>query len=410
MKEYLTDEQRSRYSRLKLTAKAKKATDPFFGEGNNVVREKLLPYEPEKSQVHKDVESALGHEISIPDYQEGKITDKHGRRVKLGTQIKDDSLRNRYASDSIKTGSTKGIEDHSISVHRGVEVAGQTNPLPSSCNPSGHSWKGQSCKNVETGSNVDYLKPEIQHGTVVVFAHDKDGKEVYRATLQPHHSDAGDTAYAIDSEYGMRHPAFTAHAQNVAERLSGEYRPGIYSKNDSVYNNNDNDFMLHPKATEDEINKALNDPIRYYRRAAVAHPNLKPYQIDTALKDKDAFVAMGAIRHRNATKGQLDRAMKKGSVYVRQAALKNPNADRDHHTLGLNDPSPFVRAEAINHSFTNTNHLLNALDDKNANVKLAAVRHPKADRSVFEKASTDKSAIVSGYAKKKIQELDNANV
>ena len=238
--EYLTDEQRARYADVQVKPEARAATDHFFGAGNDHVREDVIGLEPEKSEVHRAVERHLGKEISHEDYTNNTIPSHSGRPIRLARLIRDENLRNQFANDRIRVGSRKS-SGHYMTIVRGTEVAGQTNSAPDALHPNGHSWGNQSCKNVDNGINRHYLDKEIHEGTVLVRAHDQTGQEIYRATLQPHTNSVGRYAYAVDSEYGLKHPSFTAHAHDVAQRLSGNPDPDrpIHHKNKNVYDDND---------------------------------------------------------------------------------------------------------------------------------------------------------------------------
>jgi hypothetical protein len=85
--------------------------------------------------------------------------------VKIGRLIKDEKLRNAFASDSTREGSRKG-NTFKMTTVRGIDVAGKTNNTPDPHYPKGHSCAQLSFKNVDTGSNCHYLEHEIRHGTI----------------------------------------------------------------------------------------------------------------------------------------------------------------------------------------------------------------------------------------------------
>ena len=229
LKEYITPKQKKTINEngIEMSPEARKNTDHFFGEGNDVKREDIIDYKHDKSEIHRKVENHLNQSLSHEEYTSGITKDKYGRDAKIGRMIKDEQLRNEFASDNTRSGS-KSVKKPYMSVVRGVHVMGQTNPEPDDIHPTGHAWSQQSCKNIKDGSNNRYLKHEVKHGTVVVFGHDHDGKEIYRATLQPHANDQKHVAYGVDSEYGIKHPSFTKHAKDVASRLSGEHKGGSF--------------------------------------------------------------------------------------------------------------------------------------------------------------------------------------
>jgi 2-oxo-4-hydroxy-4-carboxy--5-ureidoimidazoline (OHCU) decarboxylase len=394
--EYLTDEQRKRFAHIKMSKKARADTDHFFGKGNDIVHGEISTnagHIEHKSEVHRAVERHLGQEIHHDDYRRGIIKDKYGRDVKIGRLIKDEKLRNAFASDSTREGSRKtGV--FKTSTVRGVEVAGQSNSAPDPHHPKGHSWGELSCKNVDTGSNRSYLRHEIRHGTVVHRVHDHTGQEIYRATLQPHHNEEGHVAYAVDSEYGIKNPAFTKSAHEVAKSLSGEYKSGIFKKHPEVYNNNGIKHIIHPKATHEDILRALNDENFDVKIAAINHPNINDKHLHKALNDKYWIVRKAAASHPNVNAEHLHKALNDGHYYVRKAAASNLNANAEHLYKALNDKDFPVREAAASNQNANTEHLHKALNDHNTLVRAAAASNPNANAEHLHKALNDEHWIV----------------
>jgi hypothetical protein len=442
--EYLTDEQRSKYKNTKMTDKARSDTDHFFGKDNDIIHGEINDDEGHlhnKSEIHKAIERHLDKEISTDDYRKGLTNDKYGRPTKIGRLIKDPHLKDQFASDTTREGSKKGSTFKTSTV-RGTEVAGQTNSAPDEKHPSGHSWGEQSCKNVDTGSNRHYLNDEIKHGTVVHRVHDQDGKEIYRATLQPHHNEEGHVAYNVESEYGIKHPAFTKSSHEVAKKLSGKDTSGVFSKHEDVYDDNGQEHMLHPNATKEDIdkildsrnknirilvashpnatkehlNKALNDKSEYVREAAAGNSNATKEHLDKALNDvdkdvrvaaannihatkehldkalndEDMDVRLSAIRNPNITKEHLDKALNDEHRYIRLTAAKNPNITKEHLDKALNDEDEYVRRAAVKNSNVTKDHLDKALNDKDDDVKEFAAKHPNATKENLDKALNDK--------------------
>jgi HEAT repeat protein len=424
--EYLTDEQRKRFAHVKITDKARADTDHFFGKGNDIVHGEISTnagHIEHKSEVHRAVERHLGREIHHDDYRRGIIKDKYGRDVKIGRLIKDEKLRNAFASDSTREGSRKGNVFKTSTV-RGIEVAGQTNSAPDPHHPKGHSWGELSCKNVDTGSKKHYLENEIRHGTVVHRVHDHTGQEIYRATLQPHHNEHGHVAYAVDSEYGIKNPAFTRSAHEIAKKLSGEYKPGVFIKHPKVYNDRNVTHILHPKSTHEHISSALINRDPDLRIAAVNHPNVSSEHLYRALYDEEPSVRKAAASHPNATADHLHKALDDDHFDVRIAAISNPNANADHLDRALDDEESYVREyaarhpkataehihkalrniypetriEAINNPNINSEHLHKALNDYNTIVRQAAASHPKMNNEHLHKALNDKEWSVRSIA------------
>lgn len=342
--EYLTDEQRARYADVQVKPEARAATDHFFGAGNDHVREDVIGLEPEKSEVHRAVERHLGKEISHEDYTNNTIPSHSGRPIRLARLIRDEHLRNQFANDRIRVGSRKS-SGHYMTIVRGTEVAGQTNSAPDALHPNGHSWGNQSCKNIDTGINRHYLDKEIHEGTVLVRAHDQAGQEIYRATLQPHTNSVGRYAYAVDSEYGLKHPSFTAHAHDVTQRLSGNPdadRP-VHHKNENVYDDNDQIAILHPNLSHHHLqtfidNKDDNRLNVMKRRLVAIHPNVTPDQLRELSQDSNKSVRLAVADSRMSTSSHLNYLTRDPSRDVIVAAAENPNMDDSHLTEILSHP------------------------------------------------------------------------
>ena len=125
-------------------------TDHYFGKGNDEIVEPFT--QKTKSDVHKQIEDHLGHEISIPEYRTGMI---NGQRLKSRLPEK---LIRAYNSDQSKN--IRYNPEYNIRVTRSKDgVAGQTS--------SGQSWENSSCKNFESGSHREVLKKEYSRGVVV---------------------------------------------------------------------------------------------------------------------------------------------------------------------------------------------------------------------------------------------------
>ena len=401
LKEYITPKQKKTINEngIEMSPEARKNTDHFFGEGNDVKREDIIDYKHDKSEIHRKVENHLNQSLSHEEYTSGITKDKYGRDAKIGRMIKDEQLRNEFASDNTRSGS-KSVKKPYMSVVRGVHVMGQTNPEPDDIHPTGHAWSQQSCKNIKDGSNNRYLKHEVKHGTVVVFGHDHDGKEIYRATLQPHANDQKHVAYGVDSEYGIKHPSFTKHAKDVASRLSGEHKGGslLYKKHPQVYNDSGLKTMVHPNATPEHISKVLNDKDRSVRQTAMRHPNATSEHISKALDDIAPSVRYTAIKHPKATPEHISKALNDRDSGVRYGAIEHPNATPEHISKALDDKDDNVRQKAIEHPKATPEHISKAMNDKDPYVRRSAIQHPNATSEHISKAMNDKNPAVRGLA------------
>lgn len=382
--EYLTDEQRNRFKDVQMSDKARSDTDHFFGVGNDKVHGEIK--NDDKSEVHKQLENHLGQTISHEDYRRGLTADKHGRDVKIGRMIKDNDLRNQFDKDPSRKAETTNFKTSTV---RGTEVAGQTNPVSDAQHPKGHSWSGISCKNIETGINKHYLPREIEHGTVVHRVHDHNGQEIYRATLQPHHNDEGHVMYSLDSEYGVKHPSFTKDAHEVAKKLSGEYKPGLFEKHSKVYDDSGKTFMLHPAMTSEHISAALTDSNPVVRWHAIDHPDATEEHLSKALADSHPTVRNHAITHPNMSTKLLDGIMKTGSAGDRYGAARHSKISPEALINATSDPDRRVRSAALTNKNMPRNHLDRVMAGSEPESKSLAIKNPNIDPKHIGKAIDD---------------------
>jgi hypothetical protein len=368
--EYLTPGQRKLYADTQMTEKARADTDHFFGVGNDHVQEDVIGLEPDKSEVHRAVERHIGKQIHHNEYVKGVIKDQHGRDVRLGRLIRDDNLRNQFANDNARAGSKKS-SGHYMTIVRGTEVAGQTNSQPNTQHPKGHSWGDQSCKNVDSGVNRSYLKHEIMHGTVVVRAHDHTGQEIYRATLQPHHNHEGQTTYGLDSEYGLKHPAFAAHAHDVARRLSGEYKlshpeAAIFVKHEDVYNDSGEFMMLHPGLKNTDLHAIVDSkPSVATMVLAAKHHNVDDKLLDKAMEYPSARVHTAAASNPRASAQHLHKALDSDNFGTQLAAAKNPNIRPEHVDKIIKNGDSELLEHIAKHPSMQRHHIDQIIDSKN---------------------------------------------
>lgn len=406
--EYLTDEQKARYSHHKISDEAAETTNHFFGRGNDTKEEPLKNYEYDKSEVHKAVERHLGKEIDQADYVRGHTTDKYGRTVRIGRMITDPKLREDFAADNTRAGGKSSHKPYTVSVVRSYHVFGQTNPDPDENHPSGHNWRGGSCKNLRTGFERNVLPHEARNGTVAMFVKDHKGEEIYRATLQPCHSEDGispHSVYTLAGEYGTKHPSFTAHAHDLAARLSHPQadRNGLYRIDDSVYDDRDmydKTLVTHPGLTSHEIKQQLRDTFedrkRYGSRSEkneaihslILHPNATDDTFNYAASEhKDQIpdgtltrlarrdtTSTGTLRkiteirpglktvvvaHRNAPQELFDQAISQpDGSHFKNMALTNPVlVTPEIHKRALASTNDQTAAVALSHPLTTAKHV-----------------------------------------------------
>lgn len=406
--EYLTDAQREQYKDVEMTPKARHDTDHFFGQGNDKVHGEIK--QDDKSEIHRQLENHLGRDISHEDYKRGVMKDQYGRDAKIGRMIKDENLRVQFDKDPSRRLEKGGQTSLKTTTVRGIEVAGQANPKPNAEHPNGHAWEDISCKNIEDGINKHYLHGEIKHGTVVHFIHDHNGQEIYRATLQPHHNSKDEVAYSVDAEYGIKHPDFTKDAHRVAEQLSGEYKPGVFSKHGEVYDDNKQRHMLHPAAA-DHLDKVLSRGDYYETELALKHPKLSANHISTLL-DKPGFAEhQTLIQHPNINGDHIHKMVtdKKLGPYTMIDALNHPKirpetadviADQaksktDNNQYGEEYLRAYHHAIATKTSPDYTNkafHAGNTID------KVHAIKNPNIDSKTLDSAVKDED-LVDGAVK-----------
>ena len=387
--EELNDSQREEFNQMPRDPKAVKATDHYFGVGNDVVS-KPLEGTMDKSEIHKAIERHLERPISHQDYKNGITNDEYGRQTKIGkllTKTKAPStLVNGFANDTTRQGKKfTGLTAITTRSPGGDPSKGDKSGIAGQTS-SNQSWEQQSCKNVKTGLHKECLPQEIKHGTVVTYLQDHEGRELARATLQPHINDQGHTAYAVDSHYGIDHAGFKAHAEQLAKDLSGPHKGGsiVYKKHPDVYNDNGNTEMMHPNVTSDDITKALNDDDWFVRRAAIAHPKATPEHITKALNDKIPSIRFAASLHPKVTPEQnvkisknIDKDLNDIDPDVRATASLHPKATSEQLTKALNDPERYVRQMAIEHPNLTPEHLTKALNDPDRSVRTTAKRRLK---------------------------------
>jgi len=203
--------------------------------------EKTISLEHPESEGHsEDIKNHLApHGIKIKDYKSGIGEDKHGREIKLGKALEKtkapDELKNKFANDPARSNKGIGSNDLRVTISRHPHhVAGMTS--------GGHCWENESCMNFETGSNKDYLKQDVKHGTHVAYLHHKDDKDLEhplaRIALKKFADD--ETGHSVlrpeNRTYGPPSDAFTHTVHKFINDKMPPNDSGIYHKNPNVYN------------------------------------------------------------------------------------------------------------------------------------------------------------------------------
>ena len=395
--ESLTDKEKLSLNSWNRTPEATKATDHFFGQGNDEIHEPL-DNTGDKSEIHQAVEKHLGTEIKPEEYKQGIVKTPKGL-LRLGSAISDPTLKSQFKNDN--TRKNKKHNNLSVLVTRSKEgIAGQTS--------HNQSWEDHSCKNFNTGSNRHYLQHEYKHGSVVSYLHDHEGKELARATFHPFINDEGNYAYKQNSYYGIHHPEFKKYLNALEKRLSQEHKGSfIYNIHPKVYNNDEYTMIMNPKATKEHIDKALNDENSDIRYAAIRHPKATKEHIDKALNDESSGVRFWAIQHPNVTKEHIDKALNDENSGVRYWAIQHPNVTKEHIDKALNDENSGVRIAAIQHPNATKEHIDKVLNDEDSDVRKAAIQHPNATKEHIDKALNDENALVRNVAQERKNSITN---
>lgn len=388
LKEYLTQGQikkiHDEHGHIDISPDAREATDHFFGKNNDVVHGKLKPTQnSDQSEIHRAVSRAvlskIGRELTHDEYKAGKATGIDGRVYKIGSLIPDE-LKDHFANDPLRKDKdyTKGT---TYSVHRGIQVFGQTNETPNKLHPEGHPWK--SCKEVDTGLMRHYLPDEVKHGSLVMFHHDKDGKEIGRATLHPYKNMYGDTAYHVDSHYGSKSDEFKEATKEVSKRAStpiendpDDLESHVFKIDKSLfYNDSGVKHIINPNASEEIVNALRKHSDHRIRIAALYHDLTEPADVETALKDKNPEVRATAAKHKLLPKSLLTGLIEGKDKKLAIAALSNPNHTGDHLMSAIKSGDSEIARAALNSGRIRRRHITAALSHPDESIQAKVLSH-----------------------------------
>lgn len=140
--------------------------------------------------------------------------------------------------------------------------------------------------------------------------------------------------------------------------------------------------MMHPNATPAQILRGLKDLEDCVAYEAVGHPNMTEELIDLALDrrsdnvDGKAFqypIDVRAIRHPKATFNNLMKALRSTNIECQQTALRHPKITAEHVAVALESDEICVRRSAV-YSCAATQEQLaqTALYDTHSEVREAA--------------------------------------
>lgn len=366
LKEELTPEQKEHVSNWHRDPEAIKHTDHYFGVGNDE-RHEPLEGTMNKSEIHRQVEHHLKRQIPHEDYKAGYTTDEHQRKVKIGGLLKKtkapDELLKGFANDNTRQG--KKFTGLTVRTTRSAEgVAGQTS--------GSQSWVDQSCKNYDTGMNRHYLPKEVQHGTVVSYLHDHTGKELARATFQPHINDTGKRMYKFNSYYGIDHAGFREHNKRTEEELSGPHTDGskLYHIHPDVYNDNATDSTFHHSASKEFLQHHIDN----FHNDIHGLEHLLPA---VNHKNSDGEILHNALTKANEFHKESHDDYGLGSFY-KLAMENNPHVDDTHIARGYHHPIADVKLETLMHPKIGYHRLMEAVADKDHSIATTALLNPTA--------------------------------
>lgn len=246
LQETLTQSQKRSIEHWRRGLEETSLTDHFFGKKQEIIE----PFTQQtKSDTHKKIESHLGTEISIPDYNRG-IFNSERIKAKLPPELK-----TLYNAD--QTRNVKYDPDMHILITRTKEgIAGQTS--------ANQSWENHSCKNFTSGNRKDILPIEYASGVVVSYLKDRQGKELARATFSPCKNENGDTIFKMTSKYGKDFAGFNLHSKELEKRLSipSDYLSTFKIAPELEAQATDERF-LHPHVADDKelLSKILSEQI-----------------------------------------------------------------------------------------------------------------------------------------------------
>lgn len=93
----------------------------------------------------------------------------------------------------------------------------------------------------------------------------------------------------------------------------------------------------------ENIESALSSPYTDVRSLAAKHNKATEQQINKSLDDSALTVAINAASNKNATSNNIHKALSHQNAQVRFEAITNLNATDDHFQIGLNDVDPLIR-------------------------------------------------------------------
>lgn len=334
-------------------------SDHVFAGSNDKDRVLIdLDHPSIKSEHQNKIEDHLKNNgFTDINYHEGHAKDQYGRPTKIGKAlVKTKAPKNMldgFNTDPARQQKSAISSDYKVLITRHPhDVAGMTS--------KGQSWENESCMNFHDGSNKDYLKNDVKHGTHIAYLVHKNDvrgeKPLARIALKPFMAEDGSNDVILRPEHRVYGDAPDAFTHTVNKFLNRHFPGGdaVYRKHDSVYHDTGNRWIFgSPKSA----NKVIDD---YFVKKS----------------DDVAYTkAMAALTSKHATKEKITQA------------IDSDNFHRSAFFELLSDSA------SNKDSKVDESHLSQMLDkltgetpDEKDYVMAKIVSHPRATRSILDTA------------------------
>lgn len=334
-------------------------SDHLFAGSNDKDRVLIdLDHPSIKSEHQNRIEDHLkSNGFTDINYHEGHAKDQYGRPTKIGKAlVKTKAPKNMldgFNTDPARQQKSAISSDYKVLITRHPhDVAGMTS--------KGQSWENESCMNFHDGSNKDYLKNDVKHGTHIAYLVHKNDvrgeKPLARIALKPFISEDDRNDKILRPEHRVYGDAPDAFTHTVNKFLNKHFPGGdsVYRKHDSVYHDTGSRWVF---GSPEIANKAIDD---YFVKKS---------------DDVSYTKAMAAMASKHATKEKITQAIDSdnftGGIFSElltdSATNKDSKVDESHLEQMLN------KIETTNE------------DDKDS-LMADIVRHPRATRSILDTA------------------------
>jgi len=138
------------------------------------------------------------------------------------------------------------------------------------------------------------------------------------------------------------------------------------------------DAAIHPAASSENINFALEDNHPRVRAAGAANKNATQEHLEIAANDGSEEVVASVAHHPNSSQHILKIAYQYPTTLIKMSVVSHPNVSNDIITNALMKHQPLaIRFNAAHNSNISKENLSKALVDSDAVVSNAARRHPR---------------------------------